>query len=152
MLYEFQVYSKVNQLYIYVYPLFFRFFSHVGNYRALSRVPCAIQQVLISCLFYIQQCVYVTPSLPIHPLPPRNHRFVFYVCDYFCLVNKFICTIFLDSTYKQYHIFVFLCLTYFTQYDSLQVHPRCCRWGELLLTKSARVVIQALQQCLCISL
>ena len=125
MLCQFQVYSKVNQLYIYVYPLFFRFFSHIGHHRILSRVPCAIQQVLISCLFYIQQCVYVTPSLPIHPLPPRNHRFVFYVCDYFCLVNKFICTIFLDSTYKQYHmIFVFQCLTslsmtYFTQQDNL---------------------------------
>ena len=43
--------------------------------------------------------------------------FVFYIHDYFCIVNKFICTIFLDSTYKQYYmIFVFLCLTYFTQY------------------------------------
>jgi len=37
----FQVYNKVNQLYI--YPLFFRFFSHIGHYRVLSRVPCAIQ-------------------------------------------------------------------------------------------------------------
>ena len=36
------------------------------------------------------------------------------------LFCKFICTIFLDSTYKQYHMtFVFLCLTYFTQYDDL---------------------------------
>ena len=25
------------------YPLFFRFFSHTGHYRVLSRVPCAIQ-------------------------------------------------------------------------------------------------------------
>ena len=33
---------KVNQLY--VYPLFFfSFFSHIGHYRVLSRVPCAIQ-------------------------------------------------------------------------------------------------------------
>ena len=24
-------------------PLFFRFFPHVGHYRVLSRVPCAIQ-------------------------------------------------------------------------------------------------------------
>ena len=27
----------------YIYPLFFRFFSHIGHYRVLSRVPCAIQ-------------------------------------------------------------------------------------------------------------
>ena len=89
MLCLFQVYSKVNQLYIYMYllfiylkkifdhtvrhggslvprpglkpvptaveahslnrwtarevPIFFRFFSHIGHYRVLSRVPCAIQ-------------------------------------------------------------------------------------------------------------
>ena len=30
----------MNQLYIYIYPLFFRFFSHTGHYRVLSRVPC----------------------------------------------------------------------------------------------------------------
>ena len=40
----FQVYSKVNQLYIYIYALFFRFFSHTGHYyRVLSRVPYATQ-------------------------------------------------------------------------------------------------------------
>ena len=27
------VYSKVVQLYIYVYPFFFTFFSHMGYYR-----------------------------------------------------------------------------------------------------------------------
>ena len=59
MLCQFQVYSKVTQLYIYIYPFFFRYFSHIGYYRILSRVPCAIQQVLVDYLFYIQQCVYV---------------------------------------------------------------------------------------------
>ena len=38
----FQVYSKVNQLYI--CPSLFRFFSHIGYYnRVLSRFPYAIQ-------------------------------------------------------------------------------------------------------------
>ena len=32
---------------------FFRFFSHIGHYRVQSTVPCAMQRVLISCLFYI---------------------------------------------------------------------------------------------------
>ena len=58
-------------------------------------------------------------SIPISqfiPPSPRNHKFVFY----FCFVNKFIGTPFFDSTYKQYRmIFVFLCLTYFTQCDNL---------------------------------
>ena len=37
------VYSKMNQIYIYIYPLYFRFFSQIGYYRVLSGVPCAIQ-------------------------------------------------------------------------------------------------------------
>ena len=41
----------------YIYPLVFRFFSHLGHYRVL-RISCAIQWVLIRYLFYIQQCVY----------------------------------------------------------------------------------------------
>ena len=35
------------------YPLLFIFFSHIGHYGVLSRVPCAIQLVLTSYLFYI---------------------------------------------------------------------------------------------------
>ena len=62
---QFLLYSKVNQLYIYLSLLFFRFFSHIGHYRVLRRVPYAIQQVLISYLFYIQQCAYVNPNLTI---------------------------------------------------------------------------------------
>ena len=53
MLCQFLLYSKVNQLYIHVYPLFFRFPSHLGHQRALSSVPYATQQALISYLFYI---------------------------------------------------------------------------------------------------
>ena len=63
---------------------FLRFFSHIGHYRVLSRVPCAIQQVLISYLFYIQQCVYVNPNLPTYPSPLTTclfSKFVFYICD-----------------------------------------------------------------------
>ena len=71
MLCQFQVYSKVVRFYIYMYLFFFKFFSHLGYYRILSRVPCAIQQVLVGYLFEIQQCVHVNPNLPISPyLPP----------------------------------------------------------------------------------
>ena len=43
MLWLFQVHSKVIQLYVYVCLFFFKFFSHLGYYRILSSVPCAIQ-------------------------------------------------------------------------------------------------------------
>ena len=39
MSYQFQVYGKMIQLYIYMY-LFFRFFSHLSYHRILGRVPC----------------------------------------------------------------------------------------------------------------
>lgn len=50
------LYGKVNQLHvcIYVYPLFLGFPSDLGHYRALSRGPCAVQSVLVSCLFYTE--------------------------------------------------------------------------------------------------
>ena len=37
------MYSKVIQLYIYIYLFFFKSFSYLGYYRILDRVLCAIQ-------------------------------------------------------------------------------------------------------------
>ena len=58
MLYQFLLYSKMNQPYIYIYPLPSGLPSHSGHHSALSRIPCAIQYILISYLFYTQyqQC------------------------------------------------------------------------------------------------
>ena len=36
----FQLYSKVNQLYTYIYPFLFTFFSYVSHFKVLSRFPC----------------------------------------------------------------------------------------------------------------
>ena len=40
-------------IHIGVYIYIFRFFSLIDYYRILSRVPCAIQYVLVGYLFYI---------------------------------------------------------------------------------------------------
>ena len=37
-----------------IYICSFRFFSLIGYYKILSRVPCALQQDLVVYLFYIQ--------------------------------------------------------------------------------------------------
>ena len=72
-------------VYIYIYISFFRFFSHIGYYKILSILPCAIQQVFIGFLFYIQQCMTINPNLLIYPSPSLSpfpfgsHQFVFYV-------------------------------------------------------------------------
>lgn len=35
----FLLYTKVNQLYVYIYPLFFGFLFYLGHHTALNRVP-----------------------------------------------------------------------------------------------------------------
>ena len=55
MLCQFQVYSKVIQLHIYIYLFFFRFVFHIGYYKAFSRAPCAMEQA--------QQVLVVESSL-----------------------------------------------------------------------------------------
>ena len=52
---------------------------------------------------------------------------------YSCPRTRFTCTIFLESTYKQYYmIFVFLFLTYFTLYDRLLVYPHFYKWPNFI--------------------
>ena len=94
-------------------PSFFGFPSHLGRHRALSRILCATQSVLISYL-------YISSILPIPPtrFPPLGvHMFAFYVCVYFWFANKFINAILLE-----FHIYAlifdicFSLLIYFTLY------------------------------------
>ena len=42
-----------NDSFIHIHVSFFKFFSHVGYQRELSRVPCVIQEILIGYLFKI---------------------------------------------------------------------------------------------------
>ena len=79
MLCQFLPYSKINQLYVYIYPLVFGFPSDLGHHRALSRVSSAIQQIQFSSLYIV---VYICQSQFIQP-PPYifgNHKFVLYIC------------------------------------------------------------------------
>ena len=68
-----------------------------------------IQQVLVSHQFYTHQCIHVNPNRPIHhtPTPPAAFPpWCPYVCSLhlclnFCPTTRFICTIFLGSTYMR---------------------------------------------------
>ena len=58
-------YSKVNQLNIYIYPLFFQIFPPVGHYTVLIQVPCAIKQVMV--IYFIYSSVHWRRKW--HPTP-----------------------------------------------------------------------------------
>ena len=78
---QFQVYSKMIQLYIYIYLFFFRFFSFVGYYKILSIFSCAVQQILRVYVFYIQHylhmlcCSVTLDSLQIAEQNPLSMEF-----------------------------------------------------------------------------
>ena len=57
--------------------------SPVCHHRALSRVPSAIQKVLISYLFYKQQCIYVNPNQKV------KHKY--HIFTYLCESRKIVC-------------------------------------------------------------
>ena len=69
MLCSFLLYSKVNQSYMYIHSLLFRYFSHRGCYRVLSRVLCAVLLLLLLSRFSrVQLCA--TPQTAAHQAPP----------------------------------------------------------------------------------
>ena len=97
------MYSKVIQLYIYMYLLFFKFYSHLGCCIILSRVTRALPRTLLLMHFrYSSVYMSIPNSLAIPPLlnpssaSPSNHVCPLSLWICFCFVNKFIC-IWLDS-------------------------------------------------------
>ena len=140
MLCQFLLYNKVNQLYVYICP-------HIPSLlHLLPPLPIPPLQVVTkhradlpmqcSCfplaIYFTFGSVYTSMSLshfvPAYPSPspcPQVHSLC--LCLYSCPAPRFIRTIFLfflDSLYVcQHTVFVFLFLTYFTLYDTLQVYP-----------------------------
>ena len=66
-----------------IYICFFRFFSLIGYNKILSRVPCAIQQVLVGYpSIQSSVCMVIqTPGLSLPDFPFGNHKLVFYICE-----------------------------------------------------------------------
>ena len=59
-----QVNIEGTQLYMYTYPFSPKLRSHPGCHTTSSRVPCALQQVLVGSPFSMQQSVSVHPTVP----------------------------------------------------------------------------------------
>ena len=103
-----------------------------------TRIPRAVQCSQRKKLFLIVNYLsvqrkrppvhnYLPNHLPNHPFPPtlttpQTTMVVIQVCGCFCFVNKSICIICLESTYKQYHrIFSSLYPSKMKERDSLGV-------------------------------
>ena len=103
--------SMGYMLYVYIYPVFFGFPSHLSYHRALSRVPCAIQQVIIICLFY-NSIDSVNMSVPISQfilpeLPPWQPH----VCSLHNCVS--ISALQVRSSRKQVRMIIKICMLAF---------------------------------------
>ena len=98
-------------IYYVVYMYIFRLFSLICYNKVLSTVPCAIQLVFVSYLFYIQQYVYINLKQIICPstLNPMVTINLFCISGCLsCFVYKLICII----------VFAFLC-----SYSSIWTFP-----------------------------
>ena len=79
-------------------------FQILFAYRPVQSVTqCSLCYAVAPC--FIHSNVYMSVPISQSILPsslPTNCKFVFYICVsiYFCFVNKFMCTLFLDSAYK----------------------------------------------------
>ena len=133
LLCQFLMYNKVNQLYVYLYPISppscFSLppsLSHPSRWSQSTKMISMCYAAASHQLFYIWQCIYVNatlslcPSLPF-PLPVSSSPFstsasLFLSCPQVHQNHL----LFLDSMYMcQHTVFVFLFLTYFTLYDRL---------------------------------
>ena len=124
MLCWFLLYNKGNQPYVYRYPLhleppFRPGPLHPSRSAQSTKLSSLRYTVGAHWLSVLHMAVHICQSQSAKsshspPLPsPHVHSLHLYL--YFCPSNRFICTIFLDSTYiHQYMILVFHFLTYFT--------------------------------------
>ena len=73
-------------------------------------------------------------SSPISPTPQplaTTNLFSVSMCLVYFILFCFVLFYFVYQ--RQYTAFDFLCLTYCTQHNALEVHPCCCKWQDFIL-------------------
>ena len=101
MMCYFLLYSKLNKLYVYIYPLFF-WISFPFRPPQSTEFPVPYSGFSLAIYFILSS---VHRSIPISQVSMLSFpSWCSYACSlclclYFCFVNRFICAIFLDCTY-----------------------------------------------------
>ena len=93
-------YSRVNQLYVYICPLFFGFPSQSGDHRALSRVPCVLYS-RFSAAYFKHSISNVNMSIPVSQFTPPCFTPLLYICLFSTSVSPFLLR-------KWVHLYLFL--------------------------------------------
>ena len=125
MLYQFLLYRTVNQPYTNTYPLLF-WLSFPFRLPQSLKFP-VLYTVCLHQLSFINSVSSIHRSVPLSqtshlPFCLGIHTFVLYICvSISALQIRSSISIFLIP-HVHINIFVFLFLTYFTLYDTLQVH------------------------------
>ena len=90
MLCHFLLYSIVNQLYIYIYVLFFRVYSHVGHQSTEQGALCQTVSSYQLSVLYIAVCICQSqsPNLSILPSQGIVIFFFFYPCTAILVVSE----------------------------------------------------------------
>ena len=108
---------------IYIYVFFSMWFIPGRKYSTLFYPfgPCCLSILyIIVCICQLQT---LHPFFP-HPLSLGNCESV--LCLRVCFIDRFLCVLFQVPHLSD--VIWRLSLSDFTQYDSLQSHPLCCRW------------------------
>ena len=101
---------------------------------------CAIQYILLcihfiySNLYFLIPYPYLAPSPLLSPLVTT--RLFSISVSLFCYIHD-VCIIFWVLHIIDNRVFVFLCLTYFIKHRTLQVHPHCYKWQNLILLSNS---------------
>ena len=134
------LYNKVNQLYVYISPVPrdppSRPSKLIAEHRA--ELPVLHSSLPPACVSHLRQGIYAGAAVPVHPAPsspPLGPHISFLRLHLHSFpTDRFICNIFLSSTYIHYYmILVFLFLTCFTLYDkSSRFTPWCYKWPSFI--------------------